>query len=76
MKIGLAQINTRVGAIDANTRKILDYSAHARELGCELVLFPELTLCGYPPEDLRRNLLGALTRFTAAAQASTLPRGG
>ena len=29
------------------------------------------TLHGYPPEDLRRNLLGALTRFTAAAQAST-----
>jgi NAD+ synthase (glutamine-hydrolysing) len=52
VKIGLAQINTRVGEIDANTRKILDYSAAARELGCELVLFPELTLCGYPPEDL------------------------
>jgi len=52
VKIGLAQINTRVGAIDANTRKVLDYAATARELGCELVLFPELTLCGYPPEDL------------------------
>jgi len=52
VKVGLAQINTRVGAIDANTRKVLDYAAAARELGCELVLFPELTLCGYPPEDL------------------------
>ena len=52
MKIGLAQINTRVGAIDANTRKVLDYSAAARERGCDVVLFPELTLCGYPPEDL------------------------
>jgi hypothetical protein len=31
VKIGLAQINTRVGAIDANTRKVLDYAATARE---------------------------------------------
>ena len=53
MKIGLAQLNTRVGAIDANANKVLDYAARARdEHGCELVLFPELTLCGYPPEDL------------------------
>ena len=52
MKIGLAQINTRVGAIDANTRKVLDYAERARSSGCDLVLFPELTLCGYPPEDL------------------------
>ncbi len=53
MKIALAQVNTRVGAIDANTKKVLDCAARARdELGCGLVLFPELTLCGYPPEDL------------------------
>jgi NAD+ synthase (glutamine-hydrolysing) len=52
VKIGLAQINTRVGAIDANTNKVLDYAAEARSRGCELVLFPELTLSGYPPEDL------------------------
>jgi len=52
VKIGLAQINTRVGAIDANTRKVLDYAERARSMGCDLVLFPELTLCGYPPEDL------------------------
>src|SRR5690606_14514013 len=53
MKIALAQLNTRVGAIDANTDKVLQAAAHARDaLGCELVLFPELTLSGYPPEDL------------------------
>jgi len=52
VKIGLAQINTRVGAIDANTRKVLEYAERARGMGCDLVLFPELTLCGYPPEDL------------------------
>ena len=53
MRIALAQLNTRVGAIDANTKKVLDCAARARdELHCDLVLFPELTLCGYPPEDL------------------------
>jgi NAD+ synthase (glutamine-hydrolysing) len=52
VKIGLAQLNTRVGGIDSNTRKVLDYAQRARSLGCDLVLFPELALCGYPPEDL------------------------
>ena len=53
MKVGFAQLNTRVGAIDANTEKVIELAARARdELDCELVLFPELTLSGYPPEDL------------------------
>jgi NAD+ synthase (glutamine-hydrolysing) len=53
VKVGLAQLNTRVGAIDANTEKVIELAEHARDrLGCELVLFPELTLSGYPPEDL------------------------
>src|SRR5690606_24864905 len=53
MKIALAQLNTRVGGIDFNTRKVLESAAHARDaLGCELIVFPELTLSGYPPEDL------------------------
>ncbi len=53
MRIALAQINTRVGAIDANTESVLEAAAQARDrLGCEFVLYPELTLSGYPPEDL------------------------
>ena len=53
MKVGLAQINTHVGAIEANTEKVLDTARRARDdLGCDLVVFPELTLSGYPPEDL------------------------
>jgi NAD+ synthase (glutamine-hydrolysing) len=53
LRIGLAQINTHVGAIDANTERVIETAARARdELGCDLVVFPELTLCGYPPEDL------------------------
>jgi NAD+ synthase (glutamine-hydrolysing) len=53
VRIGLAQINTHVGAIDTNTKKVLATAKHARdELGCDLIAFPELTLSGYPPEDL------------------------
>ena len=53
MRIGLAQLNTHVGAIDANTRKVLTAAMRARdEVRCDLIVFPELTLSGYPPEDL------------------------
>ncbi|HEY9182118.1 MAG TPA: nitrilase-related carbon-nitrogen hydrolase, partial [Gammaproteobacteria bacterium] len=69
MKVGLAQINTRVGAIDANTGKVLDYAARARAQGCDVVLFPELTLCGYPPEDL---LLHRGLRSRVAAALTTV----
>lgn len=53
MKIALAQSNTRVGAIDLNTDSLIANARRARdELGAELVVFPELALSGYPPEDL------------------------
>ena len=53
MRIGFAQINMHVGAIEANVEKVLDTARCARdELHCDLVIFPELTLSGYPPEDL------------------------
>ena len=53
MKIALAQSNTRVGAIDRNTDRLIANAHRARdELRAELIVFPELTLSGYPPEDL------------------------
>ena len=52
MKIGIAQLNCRVGDIAYNTEKILDYSERARKLGPDLLLTPELSISGYPPEDL------------------------
>lgn len=52
MKIALAQINPTVGDFAGNTRRILDFTQRAAELGAELVLFPELAICGYPPADL------------------------
>ncbi len=73
MKVGLAQLNTHVGAIEANTKKVLDTARRARdELGCDLVVFPELTLCGYPPEDL---LLHRGMRLRVAAALKEVQRG-
>ncbi len=48
----MAQINPTVGAIRKNSRKILSYIERAGRMDCDLVVFPELALTGYPPEDL------------------------
>ena len=52
MKIAIAQINTTVGDFDGNSDKIAEAWQCADEAGAELVVFPELALCGYPPRDL------------------------
>src|SRR3954469_14991986 len=52
MRIALAQINPTVGDIVANTAKHLDFIARAKKQGATLVVFPELSLLGYPPKDL------------------------
>lgn len=52
MRIAIAQINTTVGDIAGNIRKIREYARQAQEQSADLVLFPELTVAGYPPEDL------------------------
>ncbi|HWE23306.1 MAG TPA: NAD+ synthase [Myxococcales bacterium] len=52
MKIALAQIDTTIGAFAENAKAIARMSREAAESGAELVVFPELTLCGYPPKDL------------------------
>ncbi len=52
LRIALAQINTTVGDVAGNARKVLDYAARAREAGAAVVVFPELALTGYPAEDL------------------------
>lgn len=51
-RLALAQINTTVGDLDGNTDKIIAYIARARELEADLVALPELSVTGYPPEDL------------------------
>jgi NAD+ synthase (glutamine-hydrolysing) len=51
VKIALAQINPTVGDFAGNTKKILEFAARGGEMGAELVIFPELCVCGYPPAD-------------------------
>ena len=52
MKIALGQINPTVGDFSGNAQKIIDFSRRAKAAGAGLILFPELSVCGYPPRDL------------------------
>ena len=52
MKIALGQINPIVGDFAGNSAKIIDYARRAKSQGAGLILFPELSICGYPPRDL------------------------
>ena len=52
MKIALAQIDPTVGDFKGNTQKILNFTRRAASGGADLVVFPELAICGYPPADL------------------------
>jgi NAD+ synthetase len=81
MKIALAQINTTVGDFASNAAKIRDFSLRAVAEGADLVVFPELTITGYPPMDLldkpsfiARNLetLDEIAAFTATIGAGII----
>ena len=65
MRLALAQINTVVGELEGNRRRILAALDEARSHRAELVLFPELAVTGYPPEDLLLR-----PAFVRAAEAS------
>ena len=52
MKIALGQINPTIGDFTGNAKKIVDSARQAQALGAEMILFPELAVCGYPPRDL------------------------
>ncbi len=52
LRVGMAQINTTVGDFKGNTQKVMEAVSQARSLGVDLLTFPELAICGYPPEDL------------------------
>jgi NAD+ synthase (glutamine-hydrolysing) len=74
MRLALAQINSTVGDIAGNEHKVRDRLARAREAGAQLVLFPELAVTGYPPEDLLlkehflRDARESVERIAADAQ--------
>lgn len=52
MRVGIAQINSTVGDLSGNTKKIMESIDQAKSLGVDLLTFPELAITGYPPEDL------------------------
>jgi NAD+ synthase (glutamine-hydrolysing) len=75
LRIAIAQTNPVVGNADTNATRMLECCAQARDrLHADLVLFPELALCGYPPEDLllhrgfARDVSAALERLAAGTQ--------
>ncbi|MGC8731029.1 MAG: NAD+ synthase [Halothiobacillaceae bacterium] len=77
VRIALAQLNLLVGDVDGNVRKIIDWTSRAVEqFQADLIVFPELALTGYPPEDLLKR-----SDFMAACEAGLerlkrdLPRG-
>lgn len=65
MKIAICQINTTVGDFEGNCAKVLENLKKAKTEGCDIALFPELTLTGYPP----RDLLDRLSFFQASQKA-------
>lgn len=52
MKVVIAQLNPIVGDLDGNQKKIIDAITNAKKISANIILFPELCLIGYPPEDL------------------------
>jgi NAD+ synthase (glutamine-hydrolysing) len=73
MRLALAQMNTVVGDLEGNRARILERLDQARAAGAELVLFPELAVTGYPPEDLllRPGFLRAAAESLAAIATET-----
>jgi NAD+ synthase (glutamine-hydrolysing) len=67
MRLALAQIDTTVGDLDGNRERILTGLADAKAAGADVVLFPELAITGYPPEDLllRPSFIHAAERSLA-----------
>lgn len=78
LRIALAQIDTCVGDLDANSGAVLDWSRQAADAGADLVVFPEMTITGYPIEDLalrasfRRGAEAALHRVARELDAAGL----
>ena len=74
MKIALGQINPTVGDFSGNAAKHIEFSRRAQASGAGLILFPELSVCGYPPRDLvERPSFVARNRETAEQIAAATP---
>lgn len=81
MRIALAQINTTVGDINGNVDMMKDYYNQALEYDCDIIVFPEMAICGYPPEDLllKKHFIEdtgtALEKFAADCPRKTIIAG-
>lgn len=73
MKIAIAQINPTVGHLESNCQIIIDFCHKAQALNADLVIFPELSLLGYPPKDLllRKDFIDSLAYFHEKIANST-----
>ena len=77
LRVALAQVDITVGDLAGNAAVILDRTAEACAAGADLVLFPELAITGYPPEDLVfRSSFRAASRATTEKLAADLAAGG
>ncbi|MCA3218504.1 MAG: NAD+ synthase [Burkholderiales bacterium] len=74
VRVAIAQINCTVGDFEGNSRRILEMASQAAREGADVLLTPELSLCGYPPEDLllRRSFYGAADRTLQMLAAKLL----
>lgn len=75
LRFCLAQINPTVGDMQGNAEKIISYIEQARRMSADVIVFPELSLCGYPPEDLlfrssfiKQNQIG-IKKISAASSS-------
>ena len=75
LRIALGQINSTVGDVEGNVRKIVDTMERARGLGVALVAFPELAVTGYPPEDLLFKPAFIEANLRALAEIARASRG-
>jgi NAD+ synthase (glutamine-hydrolysing) len=74
LRVALCQINTTVGDLDGNVARVIAALSEADDQGCDLAVFPELAITGYPPEDLllKPGFVGDNRRaLDAVAQASS-----
>jgi NAD+ synthase (glutamine-hydrolysing) len=78
VRIGMAQMNPAVGDLEGNAARIMEMTRDAKRSGVQILAFPELALCGYPPEDLLlkprflEDCEEALLRLAAGARGIVL----
>ena len=76
LRVALAQVDTRVGDLSGNAELVTSWTRTAQDAGAHLVVFPEMTLTGYPPEDLvlRESFAQASERAHRSAHRATSAR--